>query len=191
MVAEKKRKMGVHPVWAEKASSFDSRSHTHTGGERLNKHSNSSVGSENYQLEIYSQFIFVQKEKRLEGSPSVAPRSGPLIWLISWRVKTYRTLEIVRKKTKKKKKEKLCAGRSNWAWGDYLVYQRMATQTDHLDSLRQQADQIKEDIKQKRKECRDTTMQQVSIQLIIDRPPCRENRTEPLYRLYLSEKIDK
>ena len=38
----------------------------------------------------------------------------------------------------------------------------MATQTDHLDSLRQQADQIKEDIKQKRKECRDTTMQQVS-----------------------------
>ena len=104
MVAEKKRKMGVHPVWAEKASSFDSRSHTHTGGERLNKHSNSSVGSENYQLEIYSQFIFVQKEKRLEGSPSVAPRSGPLIWLISWRVKTYRTLEIVRKKNEEKEK---------------------------------------------------------------------------------------
>ena len=49
----------------------------------------------------------------------------------------------------------------------------MATQTDHLDSLRQQADQIKEDIKQKRKECRDTTMQQVSIQLIIDQAPLR------------------
>ena len=43
----------------------------------------------------------------------------------------------------------------------------MATQTDHLDSLRQQADQIKEDIKQKRKECRDTTMQQVSTHFSI------------------------
>ena len=45
----------------------------------------------------------------------------------------------------------------------------MATQTDHLDSLRQQADQIKEDIKQKRKECRDTTMQQVSTHSDIHR----------------------
>ena len=62
----------------------------------------------------------------------------------------------------------------------------MATQTDHLDTLRQQADQIKEDIKQKRKECRDTTMQQVYRFIDFFLSPCLYRSDRPYPREYRS-----